>query len=106
MPGRPAHEDTMKHDTRNDEIFIDTGVKVDKLSREHGRFHVQAGTMQLTADQVVIAMASFQKQRVPELARQLRSDIFQMHSSAYRNPAQLRDGSVLVVGGGNSGAEI
>jgi putative flavoprotein involved in K+ transport len=43
---------------------------------------------------------------VPEFARELDGGIVQLHSQDYRNPAQLRDGGVLVVGAGNSGAEI
>jgi Pyridine nucleotide-disulphide oxidoreductase len=55
---------------------------------------------------VVVAMASYQQPRIPEVSRQLRSDILQLHSSACQNPSQLREGPVLVVGAGNSGAEI
>jgi putative flavoprotein involved in K+ transport len=44
--------------------------------------------------------------RVPDFARELKPDIRQLHSSQYRNPAQLRSGAVLVVGACNSGAEI
>jgi putative flavoprotein involved in K+ transport len=43
---------------------------------------------------------------VPPIARELDPGIVQMHSSEYRNPSQLQDGDVLVVGAGNSGAEI
>jgi putative flavoprotein involved in K+ transport len=51
-------------------------------------------------------MASYQRDRVPAFARELRSEIMQLRSSDYRNPAQLRAGGVLIVGAGNSGAEI
>ena len=51
-------------------------------------------------------MASYQTPRVPAFARELRGDIVQLHSKDYRSPAQLRDGGVLIVGAGNSGAEI
>ena len=44
--------------------------------------------------------------RVPEVAHDLDPDIRSMHSVEYRNPEQLRDGKVLIVGSGNSGAEI
>ena len=44
--------------------------------------------------------------RVPAFASELDPAIVQMHSSEYRNPSQLREGGVLVVGAGNSGAEI
>jgi len=48
----------------------------------------------------------FQKPRIPAFARDLSPDITQIASFDYRNPSQLRDGPVLVVGAGNSGAEI
>jgi putative flavoprotein involved in K+ transport len=82
------------------------GARVENLRREGERFRISAGGREYEADQVVVAMATYQEPKVPGFARELRSDIFQMHSSAYRNSSQLKDGSVLVVGAGNSGAEI
>jgi putative flavoprotein involved in K+ transport len=51
-------------------------------------------------------MASYQKPRLPEFAAGLDSGIVQLHAAEYKNPGQLHDGDVLVVGLGNSGAEI
>jgi putative flavoprotein involved in K+ transport len=51
-------------------------------------------------------MSSYQRPRVPPFADQLAPGIVQLHSYDYRNLSQLRDGPVLVVGAGNSGAEI
>src|SRR4029450_4095309 len=51
-------------------------------------------------------MASYQEPRVPAFANDLSTDILQLHSAQYRNPSQLRDGDVLIVGAGNSGAEM
>ncbi len=51
-------------------------------------------------------MGSFQRPRRPAFAADLHLDIVQLHSDEYRNPTQLRDGGVLVVGAGNSGADI
>jgi putative flavoprotein involved in K+ transport len=55
---------------------------------------------------VVVAMANYQQAMVPASSRQLDPGIVQFHSSEYRNPTQLRKGGVLVVGAGNSGAEL
>jgi putative flavoprotein involved in K+ transport len=55
---------------------------------------------------VVIAMSSWQEPRIPEFAGELDPSIVQLHAGGYRNPGQLQDGPVLVVGAGNSGAEI
>jgi putative flavoprotein involved in K+ transport len=85
---------------------VRSGVRVDKLSRRGNTHVVRAGALELEAQQVVVAMASYQRPRVPDFARDLRPDIVQVHSSDYRNPAQLRAGGVLIAGAGNSGAEI
>jgi putative flavoprotein involved in K+ transport len=85
---------------------VRNGVRVDRLWREDGRYVLSAGGRRLEASQVVVAMASYQKHRLPSFAGELDPDIVQIHSNAYRNPSQLRDGGVLVVGAGNSGAEI
>jgi putative flavoprotein involved in K+ transport len=57
-------------------------------------------------DNVVVAMATFQRPQVPEFATDLDPSIVQLHSSEYRNLTQLQPGGVLLVGAGNSGAEI
>ena len=96
---------------------VRSGVRVHRLTRdaESGRYLVQAkcdaptdggAALELEADQVVVAMSSHQRPRVPDFARDLRADIVQLHAKDYRNPRQLRPGPVLVVGAGNSGADI
>jgi putative flavoprotein involved in K+ transport len=85
---------------------VRSGTRVERLSRRGGRYVVQTSGGELEADQVVIAMANYQIPSVPAFAGELRPDIVQLHSSQYRNAGQLRPGRVLVVGCGNSGAEI
>jgi putative flavoprotein involved in K+ transport len=69
-------------------------------------FVVVAGGKAMDADQVIVASGAFHVPRVPEFARELDPAILQLHSSEYRRPSQLRAGPVLVVGAGNSGAEL
>ena len=88
------------------QLPIRHGVKVDRLTREGDRFLVTAGDMEFEADNVVVAMANFQEPRLPRFASELDPTIFQVHMVDYKNPGQLRDGDVLIVGSGNSGAEI
>jgi putative flavoprotein involved in K+ transport len=88
------------------QLPVRTGVRVDRLSRGDGGFVVAAGDRRWKADNAVVAMSSFQVPRVPPFATDLRPDVVQLHSAGYRNPSQLQDGGVLVVGAGNSGAEI
>ena len=85
---------------------VRTGVKVDRLSREGDRYAVAAGDLRFEADNVVVAMATYQRPRVPAFAAELDSGVVQLHSTDYRNLSQLRKGGVLIVGAGNSGSEI
>ncbi|MFC7686371.1 NAD(P)-binding domain-containing protein [Ureibacillus sp. GCM10028918] len=53
-----------------------------------------------------MATGAFQSPRIPSFSRNISEDVFQIHSTQYKNPSQLKEGNVLVVGGGNSGAQI
>lgn len=88
------------------DLPVELDVRVDHLTKQGDRYLVNAGERRFLADNVVVAMATHQVPVVPDFARELDGDIVQLHSSEYRNPSQLRDGNVLVVGAGNSGAEI
>jgi putative flavoprotein involved in K+ transport len=88
------------------ELPVRTGVRVDGLSRNGDRFLVTSGDRRFRAENVVVAMASYQIPRVPCFASELDPGIVQLHAGVYRNPSRLQDGSVLVVGAGNTGAEI
>ena len=88
------------------DLPIRTGVRVDGLFREGDRFRVTAGTEAYDAQHVILATGVHRIPRVPEFASALSPDIVQVHSADYRNPGQLQEGTVLIVGAGNSGAEI
>jgi putative flavoprotein involved in K+ transport len=86
---------------------VRNGARVQTLTRaDSGRYLVKAGALEIEADQVVVAMANYQVPRFPAFAAGLRPGIVQLHSKDYRNPGQLQPGPVLIVGGGNSGADI
>src|SRR5450432_593368 len=106
FPSREQMADYLEAYAVHFELPVRSGVRVESLSKRGGRYVVKAGGLELEADQVVVAMASYQQPRVPALAMELSKDILQVHSRDYKNPAQLREGPVLVVGAGNSGAEI
>jgi putative flavoprotein involved in K+ transport len=88
------------------DLDVRTGVHVDRLSRNGDSFVVLAGDQRIEADQIVVATGAFRTPYIPAFADDLAPGIVQFHSSAYRNPGQLQEGSVLIVGAGNSGAEI
>jgi putative flavoprotein involved in K+ transport len=54
----------------------------------------------------VVAMANYQVPKIPAFAQALDPGIVQLHAHNYKNPSQLQEGPVLVVGVGNSGADI
>ena len=54
----------------------------------------------------MVATGPFQTPYVPELAKDLDPDVWQAHSTGYRRPSDVPDGTVLVVGGGNTGFQI
>jgi putative flavoprotein involved in K+ transport len=88
------------------ELPVRLGVAVDGVSRNGDGFVVTSGRRRFTADNVVVASGAHQSPRIPDSAPDLDPDIVQLHSKQYRNPGQLREGPVLIVGAGNSGAEI
>jgi len=88
------------------DLPVRTGMKVDGVSKQGDGFLVSAGGSCFEAEQVVVAMADYQVPRVPAFAPELDPGILQLHSHDYRNPSQLQKGGVLIVGVGNSGADI
>ncbi len=88
------------------ELPILNSICVDRLSKEGDNFLIEAGDRRFVAKQVVVAMASYQRGRIPEFASELDPQIVQLHSFDFKNSGQLREGGVLLVGAGNSGAEI
>jgi putative flavoprotein involved in K+ transport len=88
---------------------VDTGVRVERLeapASDGEPFVVTAGERRYEASQVIVATGAFQRPTVPAFAADLDPSIRQLHSSAYRNPSQLADGPVLVVGLSHSGADL
>ena len=83
------------------------GVSVDRLRRtQNGVFELATSAGDCTADQVVVATGPYHNPAVPRIAERLPGSVTQLHSSQYRNAAQLPAGAVLVVGTGQSGCQI
>lgn len=83
------------------------GVTVLRLYKhQSGHFEVSTSRGEYTADNVVVATGGYQISTIPRIAERFSSDITQLHSSNYRNPADLPAGGVLVVGSGQSGCQI
>jgi putative flavoprotein involved in K+ transport len=106
FPGKDDVADYLAEYAARFDLPVRRGVAVDRVAEDAGRYVVESGDRRLWADNVVVATGAFHHPRVPELAAGLAADLVQLHSSEYRRPSQLREGGVLVVGAGSSGAEI
>jgi putative flavoprotein involved in K+ transport len=85
---------------------VRTGVEVRSLRQDGaGGFRAETSDGLIEAANVVVATGPFQRPVIPTLVP-ADAGVTQLHSSAYRNPAQLPDGAVLVVGAGSSGVQI
>ncbi|WP_285425639.1 MSMEG_0569 family flavin-dependent oxidoreductase [Pseudomonas sp. efr-133-TYG-103a] len=106
----------MKKDEINDYLagFVNAvnapvreGVAVKRVvPRAAGGFEVHTSQGEFTADQVICASGGYHTPIIPRLAERLPVGITQIHSEQYRNPQALPEGNVLVVGSGQSGAQI
>lgn len=106
FPTKDELADYLESYAEHFELPIRHGVRVDHLTQDGHRFLATSGDLSFEADNVVVAMASYQVPKRPSFANDLDSRIVQLHVEGYKNPGQLQDGDVLVVGLGNSGAEI
>ncbi|WP_408600799.1 flavin-containing monooxygenase [Pseudomonas sp. PLMAX] len=86
---------------------IRTGVEVKKVERNVGRpgFTIETSQGVIEASRVVAATGPFQRPVIPPIAPK-DAQLLQIHSADYRNPGQLPEGAVLVVGAGSSGVQI
>jgi len=80
--------------------------RVKSVQKSDGTFTIMTAEETIIAKQVVIATGPYNKPFIPDAAKNLSDRVYQIHSSQYKNPHQVPKGDVLVVGGGNSGAQI
>lgn len=92
------------------DLPVREGVMVESLiettSHETARFELKTSSGVFTADHVVVATGCYHKASLPSYASEIPAQILTQHSSKYRNPESLPEGAVLVVGSGQSGAQI
>ena len=119
LPGFPFPGDLDGYPTRDEviayleqyaqtfELPLKLNSEVKKLEvGDDGRFRLEVDGRTVTADQVVVATGPFQAPNVPNLAERLADGVFQTHAVGYRRPDEVPLGTVLVVGGGNTGFQI
>jgi putative flavoprotein involved in K+ transport len=118
LPGMPFPKSTDRSPTKDEmaeylesyaahfQLPMLLGTKVEELRRDGDCYLIAAGTLRLKANCVVVATGAYPTPWVPAFASQLDPAINQLHSGAYHNPDQMRDGAALIVGAGNSGVGI
>src|ERR671919_204198 len=107
LPGKSDVAAYLKLYARTFSLPVQQGVMVTALQRSAGRFVATTSDgRSLTAASVIVATGANQRPHIPAFASSISPRIVQMHSSQYREPAQVPEGKVLVVGAGNSGAQI
>src|SRR5690606_11403226 len=107
FPSKDAIAEYFEAYARKFNVPIRTGVSVERVVRNVRRpgFTVDTSDGQYDALRVVSATGPFQRPVIPSIAPD-DSTLMQIHSAHYRNPAQLPEGAVLVVGAGSSGVQI
>jgi putative flavoprotein involved in K+ transport len=106
FPTKDEMADYLESYAERFELSVRNGVTVDRLSKAGGRFVVSAGESRFEAEHVIVATGAHRIPKVPAFASELDPRIVQLHSGEYLNPSQLQEGDVLLVGAGNSGAEL
>ncbi len=118
LPGLPFPGERMGLPTKDDvadyleqyaayfSLPIQYSTCVEKVEKRNNMFCIRTNAGDYQAKKVVIATGPFSAPYVPKIAEDLSEDLLQIHTSQYKNPEQLREGHTLVVGAGNSGAQI
>lgn len=107
LPGKDDVAEYLKAYAKRFDLPVRLRCRVRSLRRDAGVYVVEDEKGEiLKARSVIVATGANQRPYVPAFARELRPEVVQLHSSGYRRPSQIPSGSVLVVGAGNSGAQI
>jgi putative flavoprotein involved in K+ transport len=105
-PTKDEVADYLSYYAKKFSLPVQLNTTVQRMLKAENGFSIRTNNGELTARQVVVATGPFQTPFIPKVSEHLSDDVYQIHSSQYRNPKQLKKGSALVVGGGNSGAQI
>jgi putative flavoprotein involved in K+ transport len=96
----------LEHYTEAFELPVELNSPVRKLTANDSGFLLDVDGRTILVHQVVVATGPFQTPYVPQIAGRLAPEVFQTHSTGYRNPGDVPGGTVLIVGGGNTGFQI
>ena len=106
LPDKDEVADYLERYADRFDLPVRVDTRVDSLSWDGERYVLRARGSTIEADNVVVATGPFQRPYIPAVASKIDPTIHQLHSSEYVGPFELPDGPALVVGAGNSGAQI
>src|SRR6202035_5038861 len=85
---------------------VHCGVEVFSVEKVGDRYAVRTSEKNYEAKNVVVATGLYQSPKIPPFSAEIPPSVLQLHSMEYKNPSTLPAGAVLVVGTGQSGAQI
>lgn len=105
-PGKNEMADYLSNYAREFGLPVRNGVSVTGLSSVNDHFEIETPEGKIIAKNVIVATGTNPIPKIPSFAGSIKKEVFQIHSSAYRNPDNLPQGDILVVGAGTSGVQI
>jgi putative flavoprotein involved in K+ transport len=103
-PSRDAVIEYLRRYAERTGVAVRTGTEVQRIDRDTAVWNLVTSGGDVQADRVVVATGHSNVPYMPDWAGTFDGEI--VHSASYRNPAPYAGRRVLVVGAGNSGAEI
>ncbi|MDF2961555.1 MAG: FAD-dependent pyridine nucleotide-disulfide oxidoreductase [Paenibacillus sp.] len=106
LPSKDEAADYLELYAKHFELPVRFKTVVLLLQKTKNGFLIRTNQVDYIAKNVVVCTGPFQKPAIPAFIHEISDDIYQVHSSSYHKPSELQRGSVLIVGAGNSGAQI
>lgn len=106
LPTKDMVADYLKQYANEFNLPVKLSVEVKSVRKEGEKFVVETSEGDFDSENVIVATGAFQKPFIPKCAKEISEEVLQLHTSEYKNPSQLKPGTVLVAGTGNSGVQI
>jgi putative flavoprotein involved in K+ transport len=106
LPSKDEIADYFESYAKQMHLPIKLNCLITRLSKQDEVYYAETNDGIIEARNIIVATGPFQTKNVPHFAKSLSENVIQLHSSEYKNISQLLPGTTVVVGGGNSGAQI
>ncbi|QOS77442.1 NAD(P)-binding domain-containing protein [Paenibacillus sp. JNUCC31] len=106
LPSKDEIADYFESYAKQMDFPIKLNCLITRLWKRDEVYYAEANEGVIEARNIIVATGPFQTKSVPHFAKSLSENVIQLHSSEYKNLSQLLPGTTVVVGGGNSGAQI